>query len=163
MRRSCELALLVCAGCTADDFVDLSGVYRVDGNVVSMPCGTSPQPVSQPWPFLQFVESPDFTGYVLERCSDMAATNCSGDRFLDAFPTPSESGWFGEITGTVGSSPCMLVYTAQSATLDGTHLVVAIEAHREDAPASACTVAEAQLRSTLMPCVELERIDATKL
>ncbi|HEY5923844.1 MAG TPA: hypothetical protein VIV11_19320 [Kofleriaceae bacterium] len=162
MRRGCELALIACCAACTQDFVDLTGVYRVDENVLSMPCGMD-APVAAPWPYLEIAESTQLAGFWLRRCSDRATTNCVGDIVLDALSQPTGEGWLGEITGTSGTSPCTLVYVVQSARLDGEHLIFVVEEHREEVPDFECSIYEAQLRSTLMPCTKHERFDATRL
>jgi len=162
MRRNCELLVVFgCAGC-ADAYVDLTGVYRVDAEVASEPCG-SDEPVAEPWPFLKFAESTVFSGFWLQRCSDRATTNCGGDMFLDAYTSPTDAGWIGELSDSSSTAPCTLQYSLRSARLDGGHLVVVVEDHSEEVPDTECSPREAALRNTLMPCTKHERFDATKL
>ncbi|HEX5064176.1 MAG TPA: hypothetical protein VFV99_32600 [Kofleriaceae bacterium] len=163
MRRSCELVVaLWCAGCAQSDYVDLTGVYRVDAELSSEPCGID-QPVAQPWPYLKFQESTTLSGFWLLRCSDRATMNCGGDMFLDAFPQPTDAGWIGELSDASNTTPCVLLYSVRSARLDGDHLTVGIEDHSEEVPDADCSPREAELRSTLMPCTKHERFGATRL
>jgi hypothetical protein len=57
----------------------------------------------------------------------------------------------------------MLVFTQQVARRDGERLTIEIDEHREEAEPTGCSPHEAELRSTLMPCVRHERIVATRL
>jgi hypothetical protein len=159
-------AVLLVAACGTDD-VDLTGVYHVDADVSAMPCGAD-QPLPMPSPFLKFVKN-DFIGteyFSMERCSDMAATNCSGGGlFGDSFAEPIDGGWRGILSSASGTTTCLYAYTEMTAKLSNRALVVDSETHSEEAmvDASACTAEEAEKRGKKMPCTEHERIDATRL
>jgi len=153
------------AACGTDE-VDLTGVYRVDADVGASPCGAD-QPLAMPPPFLKFAKE-EFIGteyYSMQTCSDQAATNCSGGGlFGDSFAEPIDGGWRGVVTASSGDTTmCILSYTNQTAKLTGTMLVVDSETHSEDTMGTECSPEEAERRNTKMPCIDHERIDATRL
>ena len=158
-------AVVVVVALTACDqsvnLVDLTGVYQVDADVGSKPCGTD-TPVAQPAPFVTFAENDALGGFWIRSCADRAAMNCWGDQFLGAFPGPLEDGWQGTISDA--SATCFLTYRVQTAKLfDGTHLVVNTTEYGEQSTVAMCTPRDAEVRGSLMPCTMHERIDATKL
>lgn len=155
-------ALLVAlAGCT-DNYVDLTGVYEVDLDVGSSPCGAD-TPVAQPWPFVKIAESTILTGFWMRGCSDAATTVCSGDMVLDSLTEPFETGWAGFMYGTEAGPPCLLVYKQRIAKLDAGKLTIDITEHRDEARPGECSAAYAEALSTSLPCVRHERIEATQL
>jgi hypothetical protein len=159
-------AVILLAACGPDE-VDLTGMYRVDADVGSMPCGTD-QPVMMPPPYLKFAKG-EFLGaeyFAMLTCSDEAGTNCSGGGlFGDSFPEPIDGGWRGILSSASGTSTCVLAYTDQTAILGlNGKLVVDVATHGEEASTStSCTAEEAEKRGKAMPCLEHERIDATRL
>ena len=158
-------ALVSAAGCGSDD-VDLTGVYRVDADVGSMPCGAD-QPVMTPPPYLKFEQQEIFgTKYfAMLECSDEAATNCSGGGlFGDSFAEPIDGGWRGVVSSASGTTSCYYSFLEQTAKVDGMKLVVESNEYSEmTADATNCTAEEAEKRGKTMPCTTHERIDATKL
>lgn len=107
----------------------------------------------------------DVFGFVYARCTDDAATACdSPNPYTDSFPEPIDGGWRGISTTAGGATTCSLIYTAQTATLRGNRLVIEIETHRDDVPAEtvSCSPDEAERRGISMPCIEHERLEATR-
>lgn len=160
------VAAVALAACGSDE-VDLAGVYRVDTQVGSSPCGAD-QPLPLRPPFLKLTKAEIFGApyFAMETCMDEAATSCSGGGlFGDSFAEPIDGGWRGVISSASGTSTCLLAYTEQTALLSGVSLVVESNVYSEDATVSAdgCTAEEAEKRGTTMPCTEHERIEATKL
>jgi len=157
-------ALLVVAACGTDE-IDLTGIYRVDADVGSMPCGAD-TPLAMPPPYLKFAKGEIFGAeyFAMLTCSDEAGTNCSGGGlFGDSFPEPIDGGWRGVISSASGTTTCSLLFIEQIAKLSDVALVVDIATHGEEGSPSACTAEEAERRGKDMPCIEHERIDATKL
>jgi hypothetical protein len=157
-------AAVVLAACGTDE-VDLTGIYRVDADVGSMPCGAD-TPVAMPPPYLKFAKGEIFGSeyFAMLTCSDEAGTNCTGGGlFGDSFPEPIDGGWRGVVTAASGTTTCFLTYIEQTAKLSGVKLVVDIATHGEEGSPSACTTEEADRRGKDMPCTEHERIDATQL
>jgi hypothetical protein len=155
-------ALVVVASACSTTEIDISGVYDVDTDVASEPCGND-QPVAQPWPFVELLQNDLVYGYWMKSCSDQAATNCTGNKVTDAFTEPIDNGWIGVLYGTEGTMPCVLHYTEQVAKLSGAHLIVERSTYSEEAGIDQCTVHEAELRGAQMTCVRHEKIDATRL
>lgn len=160
----CVLALGACD----PDEVDLTGVYRVDSDVGSMPCGAD-QPLPMPPPYLKF-ESAEIFGakyFQMLTCSDEAATNCSGGGlFGDSFAEPIDNGWRGSLSSasSSGTMTCTLAFIEQTAIVDGMKIVVETNVYSEDtADTTNCTAEQADMRGKKMPCSEHEQIDATKL
>lgn len=149
------------SGCSST--VDLGGVYRVDANVVSAPCGND-QPVATPPAALQLIADETF-GFVYTRCTDEAGTMCARPNpYTDSFPEPIDDGWRGIVTTAGGGTTCTLEYAEQSATLHGTLLVVEITTYRDNLDGSTvtCSPDEAERRGRSMPCTAHERLEATK-
>ena len=158
-------AVVLLAACGPDE-IDLTGIYRVDADVASMPCGGD-QPVATPPPYLKFAKGA-FLGaeyFSMLTCSDEAGTNCTGGGlFGDSFAEPIDVGWRGVVYSASGSTTCLLSYSDSTAILDGTKLVVESTTYSEETQtASECTAEEAERRNTKMPCSEHEQIDATRL
>jgi hypothetical protein len=153
-------------GACGTDEVDLSGVYRVDTEVGSSPCGAD-MPIPLRPPFLKFTKGEIFgTPYFsMETCVDEAATSCTGGGlFGDSFAEPIDGGWLGVLSAASGTTSCTLAYTEMTAKLSGAMLVVETYEHSEEITASGnCTAEEAERRGKAMPCSRHERIDATKL
>ncbi|HWO20187.1 MAG TPA: hypothetical protein VNO30_15480 [Kofleriaceae bacterium] len=153
------------AACGGD--VDLTGVYRVDRAVASMPCGED-QPVVNPPAFLKFTKG-DFLGipfFSYDECTDAAATDCvsgGGGGYFEPF----DDGWSGFVSSSSGfDGKCSLRIDDQKATLRGD--VIDIEAHvysEEDValPSERCQPEEAEARGDTMPCVSHEQILATRV
>jgi hypothetical protein len=163
VRRAAVLwAIAACS-----DEVDLAGTYLVDMHVLSAPCGND-QPAAAPHAALVFFKG-DLFGepyFYYEKCSDPQATQCSGSGlFGDSFAEPIDGGWQGIITSSGGGgTTCTISFIKQTAILDGVSLVVEISEYAEqveNTPTS-CAPEEADRRGTAMPCVEHERIEATK-
>ena len=160
-------AAAVAAACGGD--VDLTGVYRVDRAVASMPCGED-QPVMNPPAFLKFSKG-DFFGtpfFSYDECTDAAATDCtSGGGLLGGFFEPFDDGWSGHSSSSSGfGGSCTLRIDDQTATLRGD--VIDIEARvfsEEDValPSDRCQPEEAEARGDTMPCISHEQILATRI
>jgi len=161
------IAIVLLAACSTDT-TDLSGMYRVDVAVGSMPCGAD-EPLPSVPPFLKFSKD-EFLGqdyFKYDGCMDEAGTDCgpSGGLFSGFFE-PISDGWRGVVTSSSGSGGrCALSYFEQTAILKKTALVIDGSAFREtvDLPDSQCDPDEAEKRGDDMPCAEHERIEATQL
>ncbi|HEY5951546.1 MAG TPA: hypothetical protein VIV40_38900 [Kofleriaceae bacterium] len=164
-RVAALVAIGLCGACGTDD-VDLTGMYAVDGDVGSMPCGTD-QPLPMPPAYVKFQQETIFGSdyYAMLTCVDAAGTNCEGGGlFGDSFTEPIDGGWRGIITTSSGTTTCLLSYTELTAKLASSKLVVETNQHSEEVTdGSPCTTDEAQKRNTAMPCTEHERLDATRL
>lgn len=104
--------------------------------------------------------------FYYEECEDLAGANCAGSGlFGNSFAEPIEGGWGGVISSSGGSAPnCTISFTEQTATLQGTLLIVESTTYGEDVTTEAeCSTDEAEKRGTSMPCASHERIEATKL
>ena len=165
MTRLALIAALLAA--CGSDAVDLTGVYRVDSDVASMPCGTD-APVMTPPVALKFAKSNFFgTDYFsYSECDDIAGTMCNGGGLFDnSFSEPVDGGWRGVVTSSGGGgTTCTISYAEQTATLSGIQLVIEVKRYSEDVDntPALCSTDEAQRRNTSMPCAAHERIDATK-
>jgi hypothetical protein len=165
MRRAALLAVAAVAACNDD--VDLTGIYKVDSDVTSMPCGAdSPRtdaPVALKFAKANFFGAEYFT---YQECDDLAATTCSSGGLFDAgFSEPIDSGWRGIVTSSGGGgSLCTISYTEQTAILRATQLVIEIKRYsaQVDNTPSLCSPEEAERRNTSMPCASHERFEATK-
>ena len=165
MSRLLVAALLLQLGACGEDDVDLTGVYRVDSDVGSAPCG-SDQALPMPPPYLKFTKAEIFGApyFAMETCSDEAATNCSGGGlFGDSFAEPIDGGWRGVLSAASGTTTCTLTYRISIAKLSGVKLTVEHTEHGEDTTTGECTAEQAEMRGEDMPCTEHEKIDATKL
>jgi hypothetical protein len=167
MRRASPLLVLLAIAACNDD-VDLTGIYKVDSDVSSMPCG-SDAAIADPPVTLKFAKANFFGAeyFSYQTCDDLAATTCSTGGLLDAgFSEPIDSGWRGVVTssGSSGGSLCTISYTEQTAVLHGTRLVVESTRYSEqvDNTTTLCAPEEAERRNTSMPCASHERIEATK-
>ena len=161
------IALLLLVGCGGDD-VDLTGMYRVDAAMGSMPCGTD-MPLPGVSPFLKFAKD-EFLGqtyFKYDGCMDEAGTDCSATGGLfSGFFEPIDDGWRGVVTSSSGSGGrCSLSYFEQTAILKRDVLVIDGSAFRDtvDLPEAQCEPEEAERRGKDMPCVEHEKIEATRL
>ena len=159
-------ALVLLAGCSSD--TDLSGVYRVDLDVDSMPCGND-QPAAMSPAYIKF-NKVDFFGqttFSFQTCDDAAGTNCmSGGLFFGFFSEPIDNGWRGEVTtSSGGGTSCALSYQNDTAILTGAKVVVEHNNYGDilTLPDAQCTTDEAGKRGTSMTCKEHERIEATKM
>jgi hypothetical protein len=164
MRRLLLCGLLVAC---SDDTTDLTGMYRVDVAVGSMPCGAD-MPLPSIPPFLKFSKD-EFLGqdyFKYDSCMDEAGTDCSatGGLFSGLFE-PIDDGWRGVVTSSSKGSGtmCTLTYFEQTAILKGAALVVDGASFTEMLELANCEPEEAENRGKDMPCLEHERIDATKL
>jgi hypothetical protein len=165
--RVCPLIVVtVLAAC--DDEVDLTGIYRVDLDVASSPCGAD-QPVTQGPAYLSFREQqlygqPYFT---YDECRDSGAADCPDRAELtESFFEPVDGGWLGRASTASGfGGACVLLYWQQRATLSGNQLVIERAYYREQAELAveACTPQEADDRGVAMPCLEHRRTEATRL
>ncbi|HUS31647.1 MAG TPA: hypothetical protein VMZ53_24255 [Kofleriaceae bacterium] len=165
MKRSLLLSVLVVASCNDD--VDLTGIYKVDADVASMPCGTD-QAVTNPPVALKFGKGEFFGAeyFSYQECDDVAATMCSSGGLFDAsFSEPIDGGWRGIVTSSGGSGTmCTISYTEQTAVLHGSLLIIEMSQYsaQVDNTPTLCSTDEADRRNTSMPCGEHERIEATK-
>ena len=157
--------MVALAACGSDD-VDLTGIYKVDLDVGSSPCG-SDAPVMMPPAFLKFHQE-DFIGakyFAFDTCTDAAATMCDGGGLFTGFTEPTDKGWKGLAYGSSFGGSCLLSFDERIATLDGTKLLIEIHSYVEnDATLSdaQCTTDEAKKRGDKMPCDMHERIEATQ-
>jgi len=166
MRALAFLVLAACGGGSSG--IDLTGVYRVDLAIGSMPCGND-LPLTDISPFLRFGKD-EFLGqpyFKYDGCTDEAGTDCgnTGGLFTGFFE-PIDDGWRGVVTSSSGSAgQCALSYFEQTAILK--NMILVIEgAHHGDTvnlPAAQCDPDEAEKRGTSMSCEEHERIEATPL
>jgi hypothetical protein len=160
-----RLALVVLVACGTEE-IDLTGVYEVDSAVGSEPCGADAAIAYDA--FVKF-ERTDVLGveaFVYAGCTDETAAICDGK--FGAFAEPIDGGWLGVVTASAGGgvADCVLGYTEQRATLSGRTLVIELSFYTERIPgltAGECHPDEAGRRNTSMPCVEHERVDATRL
>jgi hypothetical protein len=165
MRRAALLVVVAVAACNDD--VDLTGIYKVDSNVASMPCGAD-APIADPPVALKFAKANFFGAeyFSYQTCDDLAATMCSTGGLFDAgFSEPIDSGWRGIVTSSGGGgSLCTISYTEQTAILRGSQLVIESSRYSEqvDNTTTLCSPEEAERRNTSMPCASHERIEATK-
>jgi hypothetical protein len=165
MTRALLAIAALAAGCS-DDPIDLTGIYEVQSQVGSSPCGAD-MPVMMPAAYLKFHKEKFFADYfAFDECTDAAGTDCesSGGVFSGLFE-PIDNGWRGVVTSSSGlGGRCVLSYTLDSALLNGSHLVV--EHHRytdqTDRPEAECTTDKAEELGDTMPCEEHELIDAEK-
>ena len=76
MKRPALLLLVLTAACGPDE-VDLTGIYRVDADLASMPCGTDTA-VATPPIAIKFAKASFFgTEYfTYAQCDDLAGTMC---------------------------------------------------------------------------------------
>ncbi|HTL38066.1 MAG TPA: hypothetical protein VL326_33275, partial [Kofleriaceae bacterium] len=167
LRAVAALAGLLALGACGPDEVDLTGIYKVEADLQSAPCGTD-QPVTNPPVAVKFVKGEFFgaTVYSYSECDDLAATMCAGMGLLDAgFSEPIDGGWRGIVTTSGGGgTTCTISYTEQTATLHGTLLIVEITNYSDqvDNTPTLCSPDEADRRNISMPCAEHHRIEATK-
>jgi hypothetical protein len=163
MRWLVVVVLVVC-GCETD----LTGIYRVDTQVGSAPCGADQPLVGRP-PFLKFYkEKFVFQEYfAYDGCMDAAATTCTpiGGLF-SGFQEQISDGWRGlESTASSSGTMCTFSYDEQTAVLKDKALVIELHEYSQtvDLPSAQCTAKEATNRGASMPCAIHEHIAATKL
>lgn len=167
--RLLPLALVSCVACGGGSGgIDLTGMYRVDVAVGSMPCGTD-TPLSSISPFLRFAKD-EFLGqdyFKYDGCNDEAGIDCgSAGGLFSGFFEPIDDGWRGVVTSSSGSNgTCSLSYFEQTAVLKSTMLVIDGSSYRDTValPDAQCEPDEAERRGKDMPCAEHEHIEATKL
>jgi hypothetical protein len=169
-----RLALIAAAASVAaatlgacNDDVDLTGIYKVEADLQSMPCGMD-QAVMDPPVALKFGKGEFFGAeyYSYQECDDLAATMCSSGGLFDAsFSEPIDGGWRGIVTSSGGGgSTCTISYTEQTAVMHGSLLVIEISNYSDqvDNTPTLCSTDEADRRNKTMPCSEHHRIEATK-
>jgi hypothetical protein len=157
-------AVVALAACGDGDDVDLAGVYRIDAEAGSLPCGAD-EPYT---PFRLFMkltwtvpaEGPPY--FELVTC-DHEDGPCSPLLGADRLDDPINGGWRGVVSYGLTAGSCSLNHVDQSAWLSGSSLVLERYWYAEDGSVDACTVEEAAARGTSMPCIEHVRIEATKL
>ena len=161
-------AATAAAACGGDD-VDLTGVYRVDRAVASMPCGED-VPVADPPAFLKFSKGDLFGSpfYSYVECTDAAATDCApGFGLFDGYFEPFDDGWSGYTSSSSGSdADCLLRIDDRTATLRGDVIDVEAYVYSEEhvaLPPGGCQPEEAEARDDAMPCVSHEQILATRV
>jgi hypothetical protein len=172
------LPALAAAACSSD--IDLAGVYSVDTDVASMPCGadTAVSPVPA---FIKFDQVEFFgqTSWKFEDCSDGSGTMCSGDGaglfggttlvsdgLFTGLTTPVKNGWTGtEYTSSFSGTMCTLDYKTTSATVNGPKLAVDVLDYKDTITSTnaECTTDVAKQRNSSMPCVAHGHIAGTKL
>jgi hypothetical protein len=158
-------ACLVITACGSDP-IDLTGVYRVDSAIGSMPCGTDA--TIDFAPFVRFTKT-DFLGAPLfqyDGCMDEAATDCSSLPGL--FGEPQDDGWLGRTSSSSGGGgfPCGLGLTRQTATLHGSALEIESTSSQgtvDGLSEEQCSPDEAEKRADELPCTEHSLVEATKL
>ena len=161
------LGIVVALAACGNDDVDLTGVYVVEADVASAPCGTD-APLMNPPAALKFAKGEFFGAefFSYQTCTDVAATMCSPMGLLDAgFSEPIDGGWRGIVTSSGGGgSTCQISYTEQTAVLHGSLLVIEINNYADtvDNTAELCSPDEADRRNKTMPCAMHQRIKATK-
>jgi hypothetical protein len=155
-------------GACGTDPVDLTGVYRVDVALGSMPCGTD-EPLATFSPFLKLAKD-EFLGqsyFKYEGCTDEAGAECTTTGGLFAgFFEPIDDGWRAIVTSSSGASGrCALSYFEQTAILKHDTLVIDGSAFRDevDLPSVECDPDEAERRGADMPCEEHERFESTRV
>ena len=158
------IAALV-AGCSD---VDLTGIYRVDVDVASKPCGDD-VPVTSGYAFVRLIKGELFgTEYfAYDGCNDEAGSDCSSvGGLFGGFFEPIEDGWRGRSSFASNSGlNCSLAITETTAILSGDQLVIDGSTHEDRIEISEdkCTPEEAEQRGDAMPCTEHGRIEATRL
>ncbi|MGE0549995.1 MAG: hypothetical protein AB7O24_14740 [Kofleriaceae bacterium] len=157
---------VVLAGCSDD--VDLTGIYRVDLHVGSSPCGND-QPVVNGVAYLSFHQEELFGQdyFAYDECTDAAATDCpGGGGIFGGFYEPIDGGWLGRASSSAGfGGTCGLSYMEQTAILNGNVLVFELARYQDevDLPDEDCEPEQAEDRGDSMPCIEHERVEATKI
>src|SRR4051812_10155874 len=163
-----KAALLLLLSACGSDNVDLTGIYEVNLNVTSSPCGND-APVMNGPAFLHFHKS-DLFGqeyFVYDACQDEAATVCDTSGLFDGLFEPIDNGWLGRSSSSSYSRSamkCLLGYTEATAILNGNQMVIE-DAHYADEvmiTEPECTTDEAEKRGATMGCEEHTRIEATK-
>lgn len=159
---------VVVAVTACNDDVDLTGIYKVEADVSSAPCGTD-APLMNPPAAIKFAKGEFFGAeyFSYQTCTDVAGTMCSPMGLLDAgFSEPIDGGWRGIVTsaGAGGGTTCTISYTEQTAVLHGSLLVIEINSYADtvDNTPALCSPDEADRRNTTMPCAMHQRIEATK-
>jgi hypothetical protein len=153
-------------GC--DGEVDLTGVYRVDVELASAPCGND-APVADGYAYLRFSRGELFgTPYfAYAACSDETATDCSSvGGLFEGFFEPIDGGWLGNATYSSSSGlNCTLWLTEKTAILDGSRLEIELHSYQAlvELPNAECTPEEAETRGAEMPCAQHHLIEATRL
>jgi hypothetical protein len=158
---------LLALGACGSDSIDLTGMYRVDTAVGSMPCGTD-EPLATFPAFLKFSKD-EFLGqsyFKFDECTDEAGTDCPNTGGLfNGFYESISGGWRGVVTASSAGTSCSLSYFEQTAMLKNTMLVIESKRLSDsvDLPEAECEPKEAEKRKASMPCVEHKRFDATQL
>jgi hypothetical protein len=174
-----RLALLVAvAACSSD--IDLAGVYSVDSDVTSMPCGMDVAVTPKPL-FIKFIQTEFFgaKSWQFVDCMDGAGTMCSSDGsglfgtmsgindgLFDGLTTPTDNGWTGtEYSSSFSGTMCKLGYNDSVATVTGAKLQLDVLVYGDTIMSTnlECTTDLAKMHGTSMPCVAHGHIDATKL
>lgn len=167
MRFAIAACLLAACG---SDSVDLTGVYRVDSAIGSMPCGTDTT-LTDYAAFVRF-EKMDFLGtpfFSYEGCTDEAATDCTSmGGLFGGFSEPQDDGWLGRLSTSSGGGdfPCSLGLTRQTATLHGTALEIEVTSSQSDVDGlteEQCSPDEAEKREAELDCTEHSLVSATRL
>lgn len=160
------LLLMLLGGCR--DEVDLTGIYVVDANVASAPCGVD-LPVPDAPAYVKLAEEELFgsTYFSLSACTDETGTDCTSiGGLFGGFSEPIDDGWRGITTYSSGSgASCSLGMTVRIATLGGNQLVIESYTYEEgaDLPADECSPEEAERRGDAMACTAHDRLEATRL
>ena len=173
------LAATLATACSSDE-IDLSGVYSVDSDVASMPCGNdtdvSPRPA-----FIKFDQVEFFgqTSWKFEDCTDGLGMMCSGNGaglfggtslvnngLFSGLTTPVANGWTGtEYSASFSGTMCTLDYKTTSATVNIAKLAVDVLDYQDMMMSTnaECTVDLAKQRNSAMPCAAHGHIAGTKL
>jgi hypothetical protein len=164
--RALVLVLIASVASACAEDVDLTGVYVVDSDVMSNPCGADePEPDAPAYLRFQKGElfgSPYFAYFA---CVDEAGSDCASiGGLFDGFYEPIDDGWQGRTSTASGNAAdCALGYSLQTAILGGNQLVVESSSYADRLAVGSCTPEEAERRGAEMPCLQHERIQATKL
>ena len=160
------LAVGLGLGACATDHVDLSGSYKVDLHVGSMPCGADTAIVGTP--YLRFRKEELFGQpyFVFDSCNDANGIDCpTMGSLFDGFEEPLANGWHGLLSSSSASGGmCALGYQTRTAILTGAALVIESSKYSDHValPDASCTTKEAEKRGTSMPCDAHERYETTK-
>ena len=168
MRGLHVIGIVAAFGGGCSDDVDLSGIYRVDVDVASRPCGND-VPVTSGSTYVKLTKGKLFgTDYfAYEGCTDEAGTDCASvGGVLGGFFEPIDGGWLGRSSFASNSGlNCSLGITKTTAILDGDQLVIDGSTHQDriEIDQNQCTPAEAENRGDAMPCTDHDRVEATQL
>jgi hypothetical protein len=161
------MSALALAACGTDP-IDLTGMYQVESDVGSAPCGTDMAVPMAP-PYIKFLKQKFFGVDILtyQGCNDAAGTDCM-DSGGGLYEIAISNGWKGEETFDSSSgTSCTLGYVDDLATISGKQLTVEHSEYSDTFDTSAmpvmCTTDEAKKRGTSMTCEMHTHIEAMRL